>query len=76
MDPRRPLADKAVLEEYVYTFFVANSSNREFLDQWIKRHYDPSTVRRLAEAARLDAAAKKPDYGYSVENTLRVLNSL
>lgn len=72
MDPRRPLANPAVLEEFVDVFY-ADLDKRPALVEWLKLNASPSRLRALERAICEDKAEKKPTFGCAVDARLKIV---
>jgi len=75
MDPRRPLANAAVLEEFVDIFY-SDLDKRPALVAWLKQNASPSRLRELERAINEDKAEKKPTFGSAVDSRVRILEKM
>jgi len=75
MDPRRPLANAAVLEEFVDIFY-ADLDKRPALVAWLRQNAPPSKLRELERAINEDRAEKKPTFGSAVDARMKTLERL
>lgn len=72
MDPRRPLSNASVHEEFIH-FFYSDLERRPLLKKWLEANYPPSVLRDLSEAIETDSRALSPKYGYAITARLKAI---